>query len=193
MLSQGVPMLLGGDELGRTQDGNNNAWCQDNEISWFDWDIGEEGQRLLEFTQRLIAPAPGPPGVPPRATSSSGDASEESGLPDAWWFRPDGRRMTQRDWEHDDLHHVGLFLNGEEFPYLDARGERIDDDSFLLLFNAHHEDIEFTLPNARFGAAGTSSSPPPSPRPSRGRGTSPARGTASRSSRDRSWCSSDAG
>jgi isoamylase len=152
MLSQGVPMLLGGDELCRTQHGNNNAWCQDNEISWYEWDIGEEGQRLLAFTTRVIALRQDHP-VFRRRHFLSGDASEESGLPDAWWFRTDGRRMTQRDWEHGDLHHVGLFLNGEEFPYLDARGERIEDDSFLLLFNAHHEDVEFKLPNARYGAS----------------------------------------
>jgi glycogen operon protein len=152
MLSQGVPMLLGGDELCRTQHGNNNAWCQDNEISWYEWDIGEEGQRLLAFTKRLIALRQGHP-VFRRRHFLSGDASAESGLPDAWWFRTDGRRMTQRDWEQGDLHHVGLFLNGEEFPYLDVRGERIEDDSFLLLFNAHFEDIEFRLPNARYGAS----------------------------------------
>src|SRR6476619_6808579 len=152
MLSQGVPMMLGGDEWGRSQRGNNNAWCDDNEISWYEWDIGEEGQRLLAFTKRLIALRQGHP-VFRRRHFLSGDASEESGLPDAWWFRTDGRRMTQRDWERGDLHHVGLFLNGEEFPYLGARGERIEDDSFLLLFNAHHEDVEFRLPNARYGAS----------------------------------------
>jgi glycogen operon protein len=150
MLSQGVPMLLGGDELCRTQHGNNNAWCQDNELSWYEWDIGEEGQRLLAFTKRLISLRQGHP-VFRRRHFLSGDSSEESGLPDAWWFRTDGRRMTQRDWEQHDLHHVGLFLNGKEFPYLDARGERIEDDSFLLLFNAHYEDVEFRLPNARYG------------------------------------------
>jgi glycogen operon protein len=148
MLSQGVPMLLGGDEICRTQHGNNNAWCQDNEISWYKWDIGGEGRRLLAFTKRLIALRQDHP-VFRRRHFLSGDLSEESGLPDAWWFRDDGRRMTQRDWGH---HHVGLWLNGEEFPYRDAQGARIEDDSFVLLVNAHHEDVEFRLPNARYGA-----------------------------------------
>jgi glycogen operon protein len=152
LLSQGVPMLLGGDEICRTQHGNNNAWCQDNEVSWYSWEIGPDGQALLEFTKRAIALRQRHP-VFRRRHFLSGDPSGSSGLPDAWWFRADGRRMTGRDWEQHDLHVVGLFLNGEEFPYRDARGERITDDSFLLLVNAHHEDVEFRLPAARYGAS----------------------------------------
>ena len=151
LLSQGVPMLLGGDEICRTQHGNNNAWCQDNEVSWYSWEIGPEGRELLAFTKRAIALRQGHP-VFRRRHFLSGDPSGISGLPDAWWFRADGRRMTAREWEHHDLHVVGLFLNGEEFPYRDSRGERITDESFLLLFNAHHEDVEFRLPAARYGA-----------------------------------------
>ena len=150
LLSQGVPMLLGGDEFGRTQHGNNNAWCQDNEISWYDWEIDEPGRRLLAFTKRVIALRQEHP-VFRRRHFLLGEPSEAAGLPDAWWFRPDGRKMTQRDWQQDDGHVLGLFLNGAEFPYRSRRGERITDDSFLLLFNAHHEDVAFTLPARRYG------------------------------------------
>jgi isoamylase len=147
-LSQGTPMLLGGDEIARTQGGNNNAWCQDSEISWFDWDIGERGERLLEFTRRLIALRREHP-VFRRRQFLHGTAEAGSGLPDAWWFRPDGRRMTKRDWE--GAHLVGMFLNGDEIAAPDVQGRRIVDDSFLLLFNGHHEDHEMKLPSSRFG------------------------------------------
>ena len=122
MLSQGVPMLLGGDELGRTQHGNNNAWCQDNEISWFDWDLGDEGQRAARRSRkRLIALRQRAPGVPPPALPRRRRDGASSGLPDVWWFRPDGRR--------DDAARLGaaataarsaLFLNGEEIADRDA-------------------------------------------------------------------------
>jgi len=147
-LSQGTPMLLGGDEMGRTQGGNNNAWCQDNEISWFDWDIDERGAGLLEFTRRLIALRRDHP-VFRRRQFLHGTEEEGSGLPDAWWFRTDGRRMTKRDWE--SAHVVGMFLNGQEIAAPDERGNRVVDDSFLLLFNGSHDEIEFKLPPGRFG------------------------------------------
>jgi glycogen operon protein len=150
VLSQGTPMLLGGDELSRSQGGNNNAWCQDNQISWYDWSIGEEGEEMLRFCKRLIALRQAHP-VFRRRHFLRGESMTETGLPDAWWFRPDGRKMTQRDWQRHDGHVVGLFLNGQEFPYLDAEGQRIVDDSFLLLVNAHHEDVTFTLPGRRWG------------------------------------------
>jgi isoamylase len=149
-LSQGVPMLLGGDELGRTQGGNNNAWCQDNEVSWYDWRLDDAQREQLAFTKRLIALRRHHP-VFRRRHFLHGESSTEFGLPDAWWFRPDGRRMTRRDWESPDRHVLGLFLNGREFPDRDARGREIVDDSFLLLFNAHHEDVEFALPAGRYG------------------------------------------
>jgi isoamylase len=151
LLSQGVPMLLGGDEWGRSQGGNNNAWCQDNEISWFDWEPTDRGQRLLAFTKRIIALRHDHP-VFRRRHFLSGEATgaKGQGLPDAWWFRPDGRRMTQRDWQQDG-HVIGLFLNGNEFPYRGRHGERIVDDSFLLLINGYHEDMTFVLPGRRYG------------------------------------------
>ena len=149
LLSQGVPMLLGGDELSRTQDGNNNAWCQDNELSWFDWGLREGQGDHLDFTERLIALRRAHPVF--RRTHFLEGQSAGSGLPDVWWFRPDGRRMTQRDWQADDAHTLGVFLNGGEIADRTPRGEPIVDDSFLLLFNAHHEDMTFTLPARRFG------------------------------------------
>jgi len=149
MLSQGAPMLLGGDEFARTQHGNNNVWCQDNELSWFDWDFGKEGEQQFAFTKRLIALRQGHP-VFRRRQFLSGQDTEGSGLPDVWWFRTDGRKMAARDWEGGSPV-VGMFLNGEEIITPGPKGERIIDDSFLILFNAHHEDVTFTLPNRRFG------------------------------------------
>jgi glycogen operon protein len=154
LLSLGTPMLLGGDEIARTQGGNNNAWCQDNEVSWYDWGRAEGHGELLAFTRRLIALRREHP-VFRRSAFLVGQEQEGSGLPDVWWFRPDGRRMTQRDWQFQDAHTLGVFLNGEEIPERTERGEPVEDDSFLLLFNAHHEDVTFTLPARRFGSVWT--------------------------------------
>jgi len=149
LLSQGIPMFLGGDELGRTQHGNNNAWCQDNEISWFDWEHADA--ELLEFARRVIALRREHP-VFRRETFLTGTEVRGSGLPDVWWFRPDGRRMTMRDWQQDPGRTLGVFLNGLEIPSRTEHGEEIVDDSFLLLFNAHSVPVTFTLPTRRFGA-----------------------------------------
>ena len=147
LLSQGVPMLLGGDELGRTQHGNNNAWCQDNELSWFDWEHADGD--LCEFVRRLIALRRRHPVF--RRTDFLGGQEMGSGLPDVWWFRPDGRKMTRRDWDDGDGHRLGVFLNGQEIPTRGAHGEPIGDQSFVLLFNAGGEACEFVLPPRRFG------------------------------------------
>jgi len=150
LLSQGVPMLLGGDEFGRTQHGNNNAWCQDNELSWYDWSLDERGKRLLDFTRRVIDLRRQHPVFHRRAFFTGADP-HGSGLPDIWWFRADGRKMTQHDWARQDNGAIGMFLNGRELPTLTPHGEPVEDDSFLCLFNAHHEDIAFRLPVRRFG------------------------------------------
>ncbi|MBD0347779.1 MAG: glycogen debranching protein GlgX [Thermoleophilia bacterium] len=147
-LSQGVPMLLGGDELGRTQHGNNNAWCQDNEISWFDWEAVDE--ELLAFVRRLMQFRAEHP-VFRRTTFLEGRPAGGALLPDVWWFRPDGRRMTRRDWLQADGHRLGVFLNGAAINARTEQGEAIHDDSFLLIFNAFHEPVVFTLPPPRFG------------------------------------------
>jgi isoamylase len=149
LLSQGVPMLLGGDEVARTQHGNNNAWCQDNELSWFRWD--EADLELCAFVEQLIRIRREHP-VFHRAAFLTGREVCGSGLPDVWWFRPDGKRMTQKDWQRDDARTLGVFLNGQEIPTRDEHGQRVVDDSFLLLFNAHFETVTFTLPTRRFGA-----------------------------------------
>jgi glycogen operon protein len=146
-LSQGVPMLLAGDEMGRSQGGNNNAYCQDNAISWFDWD--EADHELLAFTRRLLAFRHDHP-VVRRDTFFAGEPDAQ-GLPDIWWFRPDGRRMARRDWQQPGGP-VAVFLNGDAIRSLTPQGEPIHDDSLILLFNAGHESVEFTLPPRRFGA-----------------------------------------
>jgi len=150
LLSQGVPMLLGGDELGRTQHGNNNAWCQDNELSWFDWEHADH--ELTGFVQRLIRLRASHP-VFRRTSFLTGRETRGSGLPDVWWFRPDGRRMTRRDWQRPDARVLGVFLNGLEIPSRAEHGEDIVDASFLLLFNAQLEPVTFTLPTRRFGTS----------------------------------------
>src|SRR3954449_2055800 len=149
MLSQGTPMLLGGDEFGRTQGGNNNGWCQDSEISWFDWSLLETNIELLEFTRKLIALRRAH-AVFRRRQFLYGKELEGSGLPDAAWFRADGARMSDEDWASSPPV-VGIFLNGEEIASPDSRGRQVLDESFLLLFNGFHEDCEFTVPDGEFG------------------------------------------
>jgi glycogen operon protein len=148
LLSQGTPMILGGDELGRTQRGNNNAWCQDNELSWYDW--GSEDEELHAFARRLIYLRSEHP-VFRRASFLRGTEQKDSGLPDVWWFRTDGRKMTRRDWHHGDSV-LGMFLNGQEIVNRGPHGEVIEDESFLLLFNASGDEFAFMLPPRRFGA-----------------------------------------
>jgi isoamylase len=149
LLSQGVPMIVAGDEMGRTQRGNNNAYCQDNEISWLDWDLDERRKRLLEFTRRLIVLRADHP-VFRRRQFFGGDGSG-GGLPDIRWFRADGREMSRRDWRRDDLRALGVFLNGEAIPSPGPSGEPVIDDSFVLLVNAGHEPVLFRMPARRFG------------------------------------------
>jgi isoamylase len=148
LLSQGVPMLLGGDESGRTQRGNNNAWCQDNEISWLDWELDTPREQLLAFTRRLLDLRRSHP-VFRRAHFLSGAATNGSGLPDVWWFRPDGLRMTRNDWAGGSA--LGVFLNGSEIPDRTADGHRVADDSFFVLLNPRADDVVFRLPPVRFG------------------------------------------
>ncbi|MGK7922269.1 MAG: glycogen debranching protein GlgX [Trichodesmium sp.] len=145
MLSQGVPMLLAGDELGRTQKGNNNAYCQDNEISWLDWDLQAENSALLDFTKQLIYFRRQHP-IFHRRKWFQGRAIHGSRVNDIGWYNPDGGEMTEEQWNIDFAKAIGIFLNGEEITTTGDRGERIVDDSFLVLFNAHYELLEFTIP-----------------------------------------------
>jgi isoamylase len=149
-LSQGAPMLLGGDEIARTQRGNNNAYCQDNEISWIDWGLDGRAERQLAFTKRLIELRSTHP-VFHRADFLTGEERLGSGAPDVWWFRPDGRKMTQRNWRDDDALTLGVFLNGSEIPTQTQQGAPVIDDTFLILFNAWEGSILFTLPAVSFG------------------------------------------
>ncbi len=152
LLSQGTPMLLGGDELGRTQGGNNNAWCQDNETSWYDWIRTDASKQMRSFTKRLIALRQAHPVF--RREGFLEGAIDGEALPDAWWFRPDGYKMTKKDWTEGEPA-LGLFLNGETIPNVGPQGQATKDDSFLLMFNACGEDREFMLPRRYMGAAWT--------------------------------------
>ncbi|NUN96826.1 MAG: glycogen debranching protein GlgX, partial [Candidatus Omnitrophica bacterium] len=150
LLSQGVPMLLGGDEIGRTQRGNNNAYCQDNDDSWFDWRLGPGEEDLLEFTRGLTRLRREHP-VFRRRRWFQGRPIHGSGVSDIAWFRPDGTEMGDDDWMAGFALSIAIFLNGDAIPDPDPRGERVVDDSFLLLVNAHSEPLQFTLPAAAWG------------------------------------------
>jgi isoamylase len=152
LLSQGVPMMCHGDELGRTQGGNNNGYCQDNEITWVDWESADTA--LTAFVGAVAAIRTAHPvfrrrrffsGRPVRARGSQG-------VPDVAFFTPSGSEMTDQDWNTPFGKSVAVYLNGQGIPDLDDRGQRVVDDSFVLCFNAHHEAIEFTLPPRPFGA-----------------------------------------
>ena len=148
LLSQGVPMLLHGDELGRTQGGNNNAYCQDNEISWIDWAAPDAG--LSAFVARLTRLRAEHP-VLRRRRFFDGRGNGANGVGDIAWFTPEGRPMRHGDWDNGFARSVAVFLNGDAITEPGPRGEPITDDSFLLLFNAHYEDLAFRLPPADLG------------------------------------------
>jgi glycogen operon protein len=143
-------MLSHGDELGRTQHGNNNVYCQDNDISWIDWDTADSD--LIEFTRSVSALRAAHP-VFRRRRFFDGRPVREAGtegLPDIAWFAPDGSDMTAEDWETGYAKSVAVYLNGQGIADPDVRGQRVVDDSFLLCFNAHYEPIEFVVPPAQF-------------------------------------------
>ena len=148
LLSQGVPMLLGGDEMGRTQGGNNNAYCQDNEISWYDWDDVDED--LLAFCQRLITYRAEHP-VFRRRRWFQGRPIHGSDVEDIAWFTLEGEIMDEEDWGLGYAKSVGVFFNGATIPNPNPRGEPVTDDSFYLVFNAHHEPLDFQLPPREWG------------------------------------------
>ncbi|WP_107030872.1 glycogen debranching protein GlgX [Streptomyces sp. NRRL F-2799] len=152
LLSQGIPMLGHGDELGRTQGGNNNAYCQDNEVSWIDWDLTDEQRALVAFTRRLIGLRAEHPVLRRRRFFRGETATKrKQPLPDLIWLRPDAREMTDQDWRRGDAHSVGVFLNGDAIAERDAYGGRVVDDSFLLLLNGFWEPVDFRLPAASYG------------------------------------------
>jgi glycogen operon protein len=151
-LSQGIPMLLHGDELGRTQGGNNNAYCQDNPISWVDWSDARENWALTDFVEQVARLRREHP-VFRRRRFFQGDPTRgsESELGDIAWFTPGGEHMSESDWQVGFARSVTVFLNGDAIAEPDKRGGTIKDDSFLLLFNAHSEDMAFTVPQEVYG------------------------------------------
>ena len=150
LLSQGVPMIAHGDELSRTQQGNNNVYCQDNELSWVDWEAARESDVLTEFTARLIRLRQEHP-IFRRQRFFQGRPIKGSNIDDIAWLRPDGEEMDDQDWENGYARSVAIFLNGHGIPDRDQLGERVVDDSFLLLINGHYEPVAFTLPDERHG------------------------------------------
>jgi len=150
-LSQGVPMLLAGDSTGHTQNGNNNAYCQDNEISWLDWSPEHIDRELLAFTQRLIALRKSHP-VFRRRSFFQGRKIRGVGIKDIVWLRPDGQEMTDEEWNQDFARCLGVSLSGHAADEVDDRGQPIHDDNYLLLMNAHHEEIPFVVPAPPFGS-----------------------------------------
>ena len=153
LLSQGVPMLLHGDEIGRSQGGNNNVYCQDNEVSWIDWDARAEERALLEFTSALTAFRNRHPVFRRRRFFEGKPVRKADELRDIEWFTPSGDEMEEQNWEDELGKSVAVFLNGDAIADRDVRGVRIRDDSFVLAFNAHSEPAEFTLPPEDYGTA----------------------------------------
>lgn len=152
MLSQGVPMLAHGDELGRTQQGNNNVYAQDNELSWVHWDLDKNRTALLEFARRVVHLRRSHPVLRRRRFfAGAPDHGGESELHDIAWFTPAGRTMEDAAWHEEHARAVMVFLNGEAIPEPDRRGEPIVDDSFLILFNAQPDVATFTLPPEEYG------------------------------------------
>ncbi|MEO7058059.1 MAG: glycogen debranching enzyme GlgX, partial [Caldimonas sp.] len=145
-LSQGVPMLVSGDELSRTQGGNNNAYCQDNEISWLDWTMTDEKTALLGFVRRMIDLRRSHPTFR-RRDFFAGRALHGGDLKDLRWLKADGHEMSDEEWEHEHARCLGMYLSGSAISDLGRHGRPIVDDDFLIVFNAGHEDVVFHMPS----------------------------------------------
>ena len=145
LFAQGVPMLLGGDEIGRTQQGNNNAYCQDNEISWFDWDIGESGYDMRDFVRDLIASCRATPSCA-GGGSSPGPRSPGTNTKDVTWIRSNGQEMTDEAWSDPNNQSIGMLLFGRAADEVDIRGRSAPADTLLLLLNAGTRSHSYTLP-----------------------------------------------
>jgi isoamylase len=151
LLSQGVPMILGGDEIGRSQRGNNNAYCQDNELSWFDWSDVKENWVLRDFIRRLTALRKDHPVFRRRRWFQGRPIRGSGGVSDIGWFTPDGEEMSDDDWAAGFAKSIAVVLNGEGIATGGTRGERTVDDTFCVLFNAHGDPLKFTLPPPEWG------------------------------------------
>jgi glycogen operon protein len=145
LISQGVPMLCGGDEISRTQGGNNNAYCQDDEISWYDWNLDEAKSVLLEFTSKLVTFRRSHPNLHRRKFFQDRSIRHDNAA-DILWIRADGEEMTDEEWGQGWLRTLGVYLNGQTIADVDQLGSAVTDDSFLILLNPHVEPVEFTLP-----------------------------------------------
>ncbi|MCI1834708.1 MAG: glycogen debranching protein GlgX, partial [Bifidobacterium tibiigranuli] len=153
LVSQGIPMISGGDEVARTQQGNNNAYCQDNEISWTDWDLDESRQDLCKFVSKLIHLRLEHPVLHRRRFfTGRGPNDDSSTIPQAEWFDHTGSIMDIDDWSNTHAFSVMLFLNGSDIPETDWYGNQMVDNDFILIFNAHYEPIMFTLPDEQYGS-----------------------------------------
>jgi glycogen operon protein len=155
LLSQGVPMIVAGDERGRSQGGNNNAYCQDNEISWIDWGDRPENTFLAEFVAYLSELRREHPVFRRRRFFIGRPLRGSGGLDDLVWLQPDGQQMTDEDWDAGFTKTLGVFLNGQGIPDPDPRGQRVTDDSFILFFNAHFGAVDFTIPSQEYGESWT--------------------------------------
>ena len=147
MLSQGTPMIAHGDEIGRTQNGNNNVYCQDSELSWMDWSLVDKNSDQLEFTRKVTALRKKHPVFRRRRFFEGEPIRSGDEARDIAWLTPTGQEMTHQDWGAKFGKSIAVFLNGEALPEPDARGERVVDDSFLLCFNAHDHVVEFVMPH----------------------------------------------
>ena len=161
LLSQGVPMLSGGDEFARSQRGNNNAYCQDNELTWFDWKLDAPRQRLLEFTARLVQLRRDHPNLHRRkffqdrvirSISQTGRPGSTRIMRDIAWYAADGELFSEEAWNTEWNRSLGMMLNGKTLQVSDDDGKPVLDDSFLILVNASHEGVEFTLPPSPNGS-----------------------------------------
>ena len=151
-LSQGVPMLLAGDEISRSQHGNNNAYCQDNELAWLNWQLGPAQQQLLKFTTHMIELRRQHP-IFRRRDFFQGRPLHGGAVKDIVWLKPDGIEMTTEEWTKDFARCLGVYLSGDALEETDAHGRPIVDESFLMLFNAHHDAVPFMLPEFVPGAS----------------------------------------
>jgi isoamylase len=145
LLSQGVPMISHGDEVARTQQGNNNAYCQDNELTWIDWELTGQQQALYEFASRLVHFRRSQP-VLRRRKYFQGRSIRGGGIKDVAWFAPDGREMADQTWSSDSVRSLGMLLSGNAIEEVDERGEQITGDTLLVLLSAHDDKVPFTLP-----------------------------------------------
>ncbi|MCL2450724.1 MAG: glycogen debranching enzyme GlgX, partial [Polyangiaceae bacterium] len=152
LLSQGTPMICGGDEIGRTQRGNNNAYCQDSEIGWLDWALDDERKALLEFTRRLIRIRAEHPALR-RAKFFKGRRIRGAEIRDIMWLRNDGKAMTEVDWKTSYTRALGMLIAGRGLDEVDEAGEPITDDDLLLLINGGHEPLDFAMPSIEQRAA----------------------------------------